>query len=243
MSVKRINPGSDAAPGRHVSADGRRQRRRAGSLDRPGGRLTCSDLHDGCSPPVALTPRVGVVRSGSNLVKVAPTALDLSKGLFGYNLDFPGDALSPGCTYEEWAHRVSAGGVERGPGTWGAPVLSAYYKDSRGPTLVQSHKMLAFLPMGEKTLVCLGKAGIDFKTVKGSGPGGRIVKRDIESAISDQEKPAATKGAVGRISIPRPGRDDRVESRGPEHLDDGRADAGGVDGEEGLWGPRFWNRR
>src|SRR6478609_8111206 len=41
--------------------------------------------------------------SGSNLVKVAPTALDLSGGLFGYNLDFPGDALSPGCTYEKWA--------------------------------------------------------------------------------------------------------------------------------------------
>jgi hypothetical protein len=47
--------------------------------------------------------------TGSNLVKVAPTALDLSKGLFGYNLDFPGDALSPGCTYEQWAQLISAG--------------------------------------------------------------------------------------------------------------------------------------
>jgi pyruvate dehydrogenase E2 component (dihydrolipoamide acetyltransferase) len=50
------------------------------------------------------------------------------------------------------------------------------------------------------------EAGIDFKTVQGSGPGGRIVKRDVESAISDQKKPAATKAAVGRISIPRPAR-------------------------------------
>lgn len=50
------------------------------------------------------------------------------------------------------------------------------------------------------------EAGIDFKTVQGSGPGGRIVKRDVESAISDQKKPAATKSAVGPISIPRPAR-------------------------------------
>ena len=50
------------------------------------------------------------------------------------------------------------------------------------------------------------EAGIDFKTVQGSGPGGRIVKRDVESAISDQKNPAVTKGAVGRISIPRPAR-------------------------------------
>jgi hypothetical protein len=47
--------------------------------------------------------------TGSNVVKVAPSALDLSEGLFGYHLDFPGDALSPGCTYEQWADRISAG--------------------------------------------------------------------------------------------------------------------------------------
>ena len=44
--------------------------------------------------------------SGSNLVKVAPTADDLGQGLFGYNLDFPGDALSPGCTYDKWSHEL-----------------------------------------------------------------------------------------------------------------------------------------
>ena len=50
------------------------------------------------------------------------------------------------------------------------------------------------------------EAGIDFKTVQGSGPGGRIVKRDVESAISDQKKPAPTKAGV-RIPIPRPARE------------------------------------
>jgi len=47
-------------------------------------------------------------------------------------------------------------------------------------------------------------AGIDFKTIQGSGPAGRIVKRDIEAAISDQQKPAtAAKPGLGRISVPR----------------------------------------
>ena len=48
-------------------------------------------------------------------------------------------------------------------------------------------------------------AGIDFKTIQGSGPGGRIVKRDIETAISEKEKTPATKAAVGRLTLPRRG--------------------------------------
>lgn len=47
--------------------------------------------------------------AGANLVKVAPTAHDLSAGLFGYHLDFPGSPLSPGCGYEQWAQRLEAG--------------------------------------------------------------------------------------------------------------------------------------
>jgi pyruvate dehydrogenase E2 component (dihydrolipoamide acetyltransferase) len=46
-------------------------------------------------------------------------------------------------------------------------------------------------------------AGIDFKTIQGSGPAGRIVKRDIEAAISDQHKPGAAKPGLGRIALPR----------------------------------------
>src|SRR6185437_6403541 len=47
--------------------------------------------------------------SGANIVKVAPTANDLASGLFEYNLDFPGNALAPGCSYEQWSRRISAG--------------------------------------------------------------------------------------------------------------------------------------
>ena len=42
----------------------------------------------------------------TNLVKVGPTGDDLSHGLEGYNLDFPGSAVSPGCSYVDWAQRI-----------------------------------------------------------------------------------------------------------------------------------------
>jgi len=44
----------------------------------------------------------------NDLVKIAPRAGDLGKGLYEYNLDFPGDALSPGCDYERWARRITS---------------------------------------------------------------------------------------------------------------------------------------
>jgi hypothetical protein len=45
----------------------------------------------------------------TNIIKIAPTAADLSHGLFDYHLDFPGSAVSPGCTYDEWSHRINKG--------------------------------------------------------------------------------------------------------------------------------------
>jgi hypothetical protein len=44
-----------------------------------------------------------------NVVKVAPAATDLASGRVDYHLDFPGDPLSPGCTYAEFSQRVNAG--------------------------------------------------------------------------------------------------------------------------------------
>jgi hypothetical protein len=46
---------------------------------------------------------------GGDLVKIAPTGKDLAQGLYDYHLDFPGDALDPGCGYVHWAQRVSEG--------------------------------------------------------------------------------------------------------------------------------------
>ena len=39
---------------------------------------------------------------GEPIVKIGPTGHDLSSGLFGYNLDFPGNALKPSCDYDRW---------------------------------------------------------------------------------------------------------------------------------------------
>jgi hypothetical protein len=47
--------------------------------------------------------------SANDLVKIGPTAQDLAKGLYQYHLDFPGNALEPGCDYERWARRVTEG--------------------------------------------------------------------------------------------------------------------------------------
>jgi hypothetical protein len=44
-----------------------------------------------------------------DLVKIAPSGEDLAQGLYDYHLDFPGDALDPGCSYVHWSRRVTAG--------------------------------------------------------------------------------------------------------------------------------------
>ncbi len=46
--------------------------------------------------------------NASDLVEIGPTADDLV-GRFEYHLDFPGNALSPGCDYNRWAQRLTAG--------------------------------------------------------------------------------------------------------------------------------------
>jgi len=64
----------------------------------------------------------------SNLVSVAPTASDLAVGLKNYHLDFPGDALRPGCTYEQW---------ERSLGTAAIPTTYAHVVSESGQTALQ----------------------------------------------------------------------------------------------------------
>ena len=46
---------------------------------------------------------------GNDLVAIAPSAGSLAKGLYEYHLDFPGNALSPGCSYLDWQRRLVAG--------------------------------------------------------------------------------------------------------------------------------------
>jgi hypothetical protein len=46
---------------------------------------------------------------GQDLVKIAPTAHDLTAARYEYHLDFPGSALDPGCGYEKWSQLITAG--------------------------------------------------------------------------------------------------------------------------------------
>ena len=46
----------------------------------------------------------------TDLVKIGPSGTDLV-GRYQYHLDFPGDPLDPGCDYEQWADRITAGSV------------------------------------------------------------------------------------------------------------------------------------
>jgi hypothetical protein len=45
----------------------------------------------------------------SDVVKIAPESSDLGPRLFGYHLDFPGNALQPGCDYRDWESRITEG--------------------------------------------------------------------------------------------------------------------------------------
>jgi hypothetical protein len=52
---------------------------------------------------------------GNDLVEIAPKAKDLGHGLYGYHLDFAGNALQPGCDYLHWQQHL---GAERTPTTY-----------------------------------------------------------------------------------------------------------------------------
>jgi hypothetical protein len=76
--------------------------------------------HEGCGPglhyvPIDVDsilgePTVGLRGAwGNDLVRIAPTAKTLGRGLYGYHLDFPGDALHPGCDYLDWQRHLRAG--------------------------------------------------------------------------------------------------------------------------------------
>ena len=47
--------------------------------------------------------------SGSDLVTIGPTAAELGRGLLDYHLDFPGNPLRAGCSYELWERQIAAG--------------------------------------------------------------------------------------------------------------------------------------
>ena len=47
--------------------------------------------------------------NSTDLIAIGPTEAQVSNKLYGYHLDFPGNALNPGCSYEQWERAISAG--------------------------------------------------------------------------------------------------------------------------------------
>jgi hypothetical protein len=62
----------------------------------------------------------------ADLVKIGPTARDLSPGRYEYHLDFPGNALEPGCDYERWARRITQ---DQEPAVYGHVVADPGHPD------------------------------------------------------------------------------------------------------------------
>lgn len=63
-----------------------------------------------------------------------------------------------------------------------------------------------------------GDAGLDLRALQGSGPGGRIVKRDIEAALADGGGKAAAPASAGASGAPTGAR--RIASDGAEYRDE-----------------------
>ncbi|HEX6887928.1 MAG TPA: hypothetical protein VF143_07465, partial [Candidatus Nanopelagicales bacterium] len=60
-------------------------------------------------PPTTVLGQPGVVLLGPNGERIeAPTVADLAGKGSDWYLDYPGNPLDPGCSYEEWADQISA---------------------------------------------------------------------------------------------------------------------------------------
>jgi hypothetical protein len=63
---------------------------------------------------------------GDDLVGIAPKERELGHGLYGYHLDFPGNALQPGCDYLNWQEHL---GAERTPTAYAYVVTDPQHPD------------------------------------------------------------------------------------------------------------------
>jgi pyruvate dehydrogenase E2 component (dihydrolipoamide acetyltransferase) len=75
------------------------------------------------------------------------------------------------------------------------PVPQAPPPDANGNRSAATSERLIVSPLAARMAA---EAGIDLRTLTGSGPGGRIIKRDIESAMS---QPAAAAAAPARTAV------------------------------------------
>ena len=150
-----------------------------------------------------------------DLVEIGPSADDLVD-LFEYHLDFPGDALDPGCSYELWARRVTA---ERARAVYAhvAPE-EGRLGQGRTPVLV----LLRVQRLEQPARRRLGERPAHLRR-RGRARGARRGRR---VAIGYSQHEGSERGEVGRreararrrdetrSSIPRPGRTRTSSTKG-----------------------------
>ncbi|HYW74274.1 MAG TPA: pyruvate dehydrogenase complex dihydrolipoamide acetyltransferase [Pyrinomonadaceae bacterium] len=93
---------------------------------------------------------------------------------------------------------TAAAAIEAKPGEAG-PAGSAS-GDGRQPAAAQTGRVF-ISPIAARMA---NEAGLDFKAIQGSGPGGRIVKRDVEAAINNKQTAAPQRTGIGK-PLPRRG--------------------------------------
>ena len=103
----------------------------------PVVRLVAQETPCGSGEPYQPMPVDAVLHSNqvalqgpwdNQLVKVAPTGEELAAGLPNYHLNFPGDALRPGCSYEQWQRLLDASH---------SPTTYAHVVSEQGQTALQ----------------------------------------------------------------------------------------------------------
>ncbi len=114
------------------------------------------------------------------------------------------EAARPGAS-EASGQPVGVVGEASAPGASGAPVQSA------GATVVSAPGRVKASPVARRLA---SEAGLDLRSVAGSGPSGRIVKRDVEAAADQARQqaevaasvPAAVPGVLPPVpGLPEPG--------------------------------------
>jgi pyruvate dehydrogenase E2 component (dihydrolipoamide acetyltransferase) len=135
----------------------------------------------------------------------------------------PGEAVDGGAGGSEQGagRQQGPGGREQGagvPATAARPVRAAPQHPAPGPPLPAPSAAASRVKASPLAKRLAQERGVDLRIVMGSGPGGRIVKRDVEGAGA-RERVAGRPAAVPRAAPPLPAPRSLGVDRGEEYRD------------------------
>jgi pyruvate dehydrogenase E2 component (dihydrolipoamide acetyltransferase) len=157
------------------------------------------------------------VSGGDILAEIETDKADIELEAFGSGvlrklLVGPGAAVPVGSLIAVIADPDEDIGGVVGPGLGAAPAAGAALRAPAGPLLAAAAPAgpespppaagrLRVSPLARKLA---REAGVDLSRVTGTGPGGRIIQRDIEAVLGARPAPAASALAVPAAAAPRP---------------------------------------